>query len=71
MGLGIVSFLFPIVGIILAISKWKTTPKAAKTYLICAIASWVVSFFLIVIGSVLGAGLGISEYYAVLPYFLK
>lgn len=39
----IVSFLIPIVGLLLAIFKKSTQPHAAKSYLIAAIIGWVVA----------------------------
>jgi len=41
-GLMAVSILIPLIGIILAIVKWKETPNAAKSYLTAAIIAWVV-----------------------------
>ena len=47
-GLVILSFLFPIIGLILFFSKRKKTPKAAKSYIIAAavgIALYVISSY--------------------------
>lgn len=46
-GLMVASILIPLVGIILAILKWKETPNAAKSYLTAAIIAWVVGAILI------------------------
>ena len=51
-GLAILSFLIPLVGIILWIVKAKETPKAARTYGLVAIASWVLSI-------IVGIGFGL------------
>lgn len=45
-GLVVLSILFPIVGLILSIIKWKETPKAAKTYLTAALIAWGVSLLI-------------------------
>ncbi len=44
-GLVIVSFLFPLVGIILFFSKRKKTPKAARSYLIASLISFAIQFY--------------------------
>ncbi len=46
-GLVILSILIPIVGVILWPVKHGKTPKAALTYGLCGIISWVVSFFIL------------------------
>ncbi len=51
-GLCILSFLIPLVGIILWIVKCKETPKAARTYGIVGIASWVLSIVVGIVGGV-------------------
>lgn len=61
-GLIIVSVLFPLVGIILAIVNWKKKPAAAKKYLIAAIVAWVIAVILGVISGILGAG-ALTEFY--------
>lgn len=48
-GLAIVSFIFPIVGLILFFAKKKDTPKAAKSYLIAAVIGFVIGIVLNVI----------------------
>ena len=44
--LAIVSFLIPIVGLILFFVKKKEMPNAAKTYLYCCIAGFVLGLIL-------------------------
>ena len=57
-GLCILSVFIPLVGIILWIAQHKQTPKAARTYGLCGIISWVVSAL---IGCCSGFALGFLE----------
>lgn len=62
-GMVILSVLFPIAGLILAIVNWSKSPKAARTYLVAGIISWVVSFIIIFVFSfAMGYG-GYCYYY--------
>lgn len=62
-GMVILSVLIPIAGLILAIVNWSKSPKAARTYLVAGIISWVVSFIIIFVFSfVMGYG-GYYYYY--------
>lgn len=62
-GMVILSVLIPIAGLILAIVNWSKLPKAARTYLVAGIISWVVSFIIIFVFSfVMGYG-GYYYYY--------
>jgi uncharacterized membrane protein len=47
--LAIVSFLIPIVGLILFFVKKKEAPKAAQTYLYCCIAGFVLGLIMMAI----------------------
>lgn len=54
-GFSILSFLFPLFGFIYGGVKYKETPNAAKTYLICAGVSVGLSLLTSIIGSVIAA----------------
>ena len=53
-GLVVLSVFLPIVGLILAIVKWRDTPRSAKKYLIAALIGWSVSFLLNILCIILG-----------------
>lgn len=59
-GMVILSVLIPIAGLILAIVNWSKSPKAARTYLVAGIISWVVSFIIIFVFSF---AMGYGGYY--------
>ncbi len=57
-GLIILSVLIPIAGVILGIVNWSKSPKAARSYLVAGIVSWVINFIIIFIASFLMSGYG-------------
>ena len=59
-GMVILSVLIPIAGLILAIVNWSKSPKAARTYLVAGIISWVGRFIIIFVFSF---AMGYGGYY--------
>lgn len=62
-GLAVLSFFFPIVGLIIYLVKKDDKPKTAKLCGKCALISFIFNIVLVIISNVLAAVVGTSLYY--------
>ncbi|HIW86493.1 MAG TPA: hypothetical protein IAA48_08375 [Candidatus Eubacterium faecipullorum] len=61
--MAVLSFFFPIVGLIIYLVKKDDKPKTAKLCGKCALISFILNIVLVIISNVLAAVVGTSLYY--------